>query len=151
MHIAQAAAGDFFDTKFCSSLEEAEASLRFPGSAEEVDLIACGLHFDDGRMYELLRFARSNEKTRPIPFLCVKLLKGRMTPSMLDSIRASSEMLGAQGFLHFPEIASRHGEHAALVIFRKTLYDLLEEGKCPSNTYEGIHFSESIPEGIRHA
>ena len=151
-HIAQAVTGDWFDLKFCSSLEEAEASLRSPGNAEEVDLIACGLHFDDGRMYELLRFVRCNETTRPIPFLCVKLQKGKMTPSMLDSIKTSSAMLGAQGFVHFPDMVLKHGERAALIVFRKTLHDILKRSERRSNAHEGMHLSGSIfLEGIRHA
>jgi hypothetical protein len=133
-HIAQAVVGSFFDLKFCSSMEEAEASLQSPESARAVDLIACEVDFDDGRMHELLRFVRSNERTRPIPFICVKLREGRLTSRMLNSIRTSSELLGAQGFLHLADIISRHGEHAAFGMFRNTLRDLLEGSQRRSNT-----------------
>lgn len=143
LHLAQAVSGNLFDLKFCSSLEKAEVLLGSAESNKNIDMIVCGLHFDGGRMHELLSLAKSSEKTWSIPFLCVKLRDGNMTSHMLNSIKTSCEALGAQGFLHFPDILSKHGELAAYGMFRNALRDLLEKRIDTERMREDTHVAAS--------
>jgi hypothetical protein len=41
-----------------------------------VDMIIAGVHFDDSRMFDLLRIAKADPTYRDIPFLCIRGVSG---------------------------------------------------------------------------
>jgi hypothetical protein len=45
-----------------------------------VDMIIAGVHFDDSRMFDLLRIAKADPTYRDIPFLCIRGVSGPIAP-----------------------------------------------------------------------
>lgn len=62
-------------------------------------VIICGTQFDDGAMFDLLRYAKAIPHLRPIPFLCVRIAGGRLEEALFESVAMSSMALGAVGFI----------------------------------------------------
>jgi CheY-like chemotaxis protein len=52
---------------FVSTLEEAKRTL----TGHNFDLIVIGVHFDESRMFDLLRHVRGQERHRATPVVCV--------------------------------------------------------------------------------
>jgi len=52
---------------FVSTLDEAKRTL----SGRNFDLIVIGVHFDESRMFDLLRHVRGQERHRATPVVCV--------------------------------------------------------------------------------
>jgi hypothetical protein len=48
---------DEFNLLICHSFQEAEALI-----GKDIDLVTCGVHFDRGRMFDLLKRVRSTPK-----------------------------------------------------------------------------------------
>jgi hypothetical protein len=44
------------------------------------DLIIGGIHFDDSRMFDLLRIAKADPELRGIPFLCFRDIDANLRP-----------------------------------------------------------------------
>ena len=55
------------DLSFVRTLDEAKATL----SGRNFDLIVIGVHFDESRMFDLLRHVRWQERHRATPVVCV--------------------------------------------------------------------------------
>lgn len=77
----------------CVTLDMAKEAVR-----DDIDVILCGLHFDESRMFELLRYVKADPSLREIPFLCIKTLAGKVEPTFDESIRIATKALGAVGF-----------------------------------------------------
>lgn len=56
-----------------------DAALK---SSKSADMIVCGIHFDDSRMFDLLRLVKADSQSRSIPFLCYRDL-GSELPATL--------------------------------------------------------------------
>jgi transcriptional regulator with XRE-family HTH domain len=64
------------------------------------DLIIGGLHFNDGRIFDLMRAAKLHENTRHIPFVCFReLFADQMTHFFRQAVAISCAALGAASFL----------------------------------------------------
>jgi hypothetical protein len=122
------ALGAEFDPVVCFSLADACARLD-PG----IDLIACGLHFDDGKMFEFLKYVKADPATRPIPFFCVKGAGGPLSRAIYQSIVISTETLGASGFVDLSELISKLGEAQTYKLLRDTLHDIVLPAKAGSS------------------
>jgi hypothetical protein len=55
-------------------------------AAQGVDIIVCGINFDDSQMFELLRAVKADPRLSKTPFVCVRLVGSNLTPTL---IRAS--------------------------------------------------------------
>lgn len=97
-----------FILKVTSSLQEARTLLN-----EGPDLVLCGLHFDEGKMFDLLRYAKADPKTKSIPFLCVKSTEGVLSPTIFEGIEIASKALGADGFVELYDWKTKLGDEAA--------------------------------------
>lgn len=91
--------GDEFDLTVCSSLPEAQSALT-----PEVDLIACGVHFDDGRMFDLLKYAKADQALRTIPFWGVLRDEGLLSIAITRGIRTAMKTLGANGLFNLSKM-----------------------------------------------
>lgn len=98
----------YIDVTVCTSMEEAQSTL-----SKGVDLVICGLHFDEGRMLDFLRFAKANPDTRPIPFICIKSTEDMLSPVMLQSVEIASKALGATRFVDLYEWRTTLGDEQA--------------------------------------
>lgn len=67
--------------------------------APETPLVICGCHFDDGRMYELLRHLKAQPALEDVPFLSVRALAGELDDALYESVKIATHVLGASGFV----------------------------------------------------
>jgi hypothetical protein len=111
-----------FELIFCSSLEHAKSLLD-----GRIDLIACDTHFDDCRMFDLLRLSKANPTTRPIPFLCLRVVEGELDQTLYQSVDIASTALGAARFVDLFRLKRKCGEEDAL----KNLRNLVEKLASP--------------------
>lgn len=68
---------------------------------EEIHLILCTIVFDDSRMFDLLRLAKSNRKWKRIPFVCCKVRAKLLDSIALEGVQIACKTLGAAAFLNF--------------------------------------------------
>jgi hypothetical protein len=88
----------------------------------DVDLVVCGVHFDDSRMFEFF----STVRRWPKPFVCFRGLATPLLPGALHVIRLAGEVLGSAGFIDFVTLVAEHGEDAALVQTRECIEQALK-------------------------
>jgi hypothetical protein len=106
----------------CTSLAAAESFLR-----HEIDLIVCGLEFDESRMFDLLRKVKSEAATRSIPFLCVKSRSGALDRTIHESIEIAVHALGAKGFYDLAQQRQLLGEETAIRQIGAHIYRLVSD------------------------
>lgn len=107
----------------CLTLDQARQALR----ANEIDLAIAGIHFDESRMFDLLRYAQADPATDGIPFLCLKILDDRIAPTFLQSAEIASRALGARDFIDLSEWRARLGDDEAFRQLRDCIYKLLPQ------------------------
>jgi len=112
--------GDGFDVVVSHRLEEAKTVLT-----AEIGLIACGVHFDGGMLFELLNAARSNPATRDTPFFVLLKEKKGYSQPIIDGIRSASKLLGATDFIDLLEMARELGEEGAKEVLRTGIREIL--------------------------
>src|SRR5688572_20511713 len=82
------------------TMEEAE---RFLGE-RNFDLIVCTIVFDESRMFDLLRLAKSKPEWQRIPFVCARVMAHVLrSPATLASAAFTSRALGAEAFLNIAD------------------------------------------------
>ena len=90
---------------FCAeTMARAEQCLGERG----FDLIICTLVFDESKMFDFLRVAKSRLEWQQIPFVCVRI-RGHIlrSPTALEATAFTCRELGAAAFL---DIADYHAE-----------------------------------------
>jgi hypothetical protein len=92
--VVSAIVGTEFNVVMCHTLRDAEANLK-----DNIGLIACGVHFDHGNMFELLRAAKANQATRSVPFFLVLKENTTHSPAVIHGIRSAGELLGVDLFI----------------------------------------------------
>lgn len=93
----------------CITLEAAKA-IAYDG----IDLVLCGLHFDESRMFDFLRFMKADPTLKSIPFVCIKAIEGKLEPTYNESIRIATQALGADGFFDLWELNKKLGREDAV-------------------------------------
>jgi CheY-like chemotaxis protein len=78
------------------SMEQARESMC-EGS---YDLILCTLLFDESKMFDLLRHAKSKPKWQPVPFVCTRVKSHLQWSSItLKAVEFTCQAMGAAAFL----------------------------------------------------
>jgi len=78
------------------TLEKAGEMLR----SRPFDLIVCTVFFDESRMFDLLRLAKSTPERQSIPFVCARLRQHVLEASIArEAIAFTCKSLGAAAFL----------------------------------------------------
>ena len=108
--------GDEFEVVACVSLAEAQAAVT-----PHMDMIACGVHFDDGRMFDLLTFVKSDPALSGIPFWGVLRDDGVLSTAITRGIRNAMKTLGAKGLFNLSQIAPGGAEDTAFRDLRTEL------------------------------
>lgn len=67
------------------------------------DLIMVGVHFNESRMFELLRDSHASRKNSDTPMICFCSLDTALTRTMHESIKVASKALGAWMYLDLHE------------------------------------------------
>src|SRR5207253_2466106 len=87
------------DLSFAATMVKAERILR----KEKFDLIVCTVLFDESRMLDLLRFAKSRTQSESTPFVCVRVRTSVIAaPIAVEAVGIASRALGAAAFVDVP-------------------------------------------------
>lgn len=84
----------------------------------DLALILCGVHFDESRMYDLLRLARESQPH--IPFVACR-------------VAIAAEALGAKAFVDLPTLILQFGRENAGPLFRSRVLASLGRGAVRSS------------------
>jgi hypothetical protein len=87
-----------------ASVEDAEAALQ----ARQFALVILGVHFDESRMFELLRLVRIYDRNRLTPVVCVLSRKSKMSDVAIEGLDHAVKAMLANAFLNlnkFPDDA----------------------------------------------
>ena len=84
---------------FVRTLGEAIRELRKDG----YQLIVIGMHFDESRMFELLRYVRSRPAHKEIPVLCVQCQDVMLSEAVLKNMDDAVKALGGTAFIDLRE------------------------------------------------
>ncbi len=104
---------------FVRTMHEAERRL----AAGEFALVIIGLHFDDSRMFDLLRHVRAPGRNQRVPVICLRGLSHRQAAISSESLKIACEALEGDAFVDFGAYAS---EAAAEVALREIVEGLLK-------------------------
>lgn len=97
--LVSAVLGGYFDFTLTHTLRAAEAAID-----EQIGLIVCGVHFDQGSMFELLRIAKAHPVGRGIPFFLVLREETSHPQSVIKGIKGAATLLGADAFIDLGEL-----------------------------------------------
>ena len=83
--------------------------------AEPPGLVVCGCHFDEGRIYDLLRHLKAAPGCEHVPFLAVRCSRGEMLldDALYESVKIAVRALGGNGFVDYLRWTARRGEQEA--------------------------------------
>lgn len=109
---ALGAEASFVETE---TLEDALAALQ---SDPEIDAVCCTLYFDESRMFDLVRWVRSNREQLRV--ICARALPKDLPTISLQAVDIASASLGAT-FVDFPELVRRQGAQAASQALRSAV------------------------------
>ena len=110
------------------TLDEARAAL-----VDEPDLVVCGCHFDEGRMYDLLRFLKAAPGLGHIPFLATRCVPGELLDDALyESVKIAVRALGGDAFVDLLRWQQRWGAAEASHRLTQLVESLLDAG--PADT-----------------
>lgn len=112
--------GDEFNLLICHTFQEAEALL-----GKDIHLVACGVHFDQGRMFDLLQRVRNTPHLREIPFLLALGRGTKYSAAILQGIDSAARLLGATAFINMLELVDGLGKEEAYEDIRRTVRRLL--------------------------
>jgi hypothetical protein len=93
---------------------------RFP-----VDLIVCGALFDESRLLDLLQFCKSSPALAHIPFVGLRIRRGRLPIDSFRDLVMASSALGAAAFIDLDQWEKSMGEAQAMQQLERVVDDLL--------------------------
>jgi len=94
---------------FVRTLDEAKAAL----AGRNYDLIIIGVHFDESRMFDLLRYVRWQERHRATPVICVLTVDFTRQAIAAEGVEIAVKALGGTAFLDLKALAD--GEARSLI------------------------------------
>jgi hypothetical protein len=112
--------GEEFNAVFCHSYAEACARLD-----DSVRLVTCGVHFDNGNVFDLLRFVRENPRTANLPFFILLGAGSRYSPAIVHGIRAAAKLLKVTAFTDLTRFSDKLGTDASIDVLRQGIRDAI--------------------------
>jgi hypothetical protein len=119
--------GDEFDVISCATLAEAQAVLDGMGG-EPLAMIACGVHFDDGRMFDLLKLVKADPQFSDIPFWGILRDEGMLSSAITRGIRTAMKSMGASGLFNLSQLDPGSDEEQAYLNLRSAIRQSLANG-----------------------
>jgi hypothetical protein len=116
MDVMRRVFGDEFEVINCITLVEAKAALT-----ADLALIACGVHFDEGRMFDLLKMVKEDPQLREIPFWGILRDEGLLSNAITRGIRTAMKSMGASGLFNLSQLDPENGEDAAFRNLRSAI------------------------------
>lgn len=98
------------ELSFVHTIDQAYATI-----GPEFDLILCGLHFENGRMYDFLKFSKAYQATNDIPFVCVQLTGGILPYGAFKSMVTAFDVLGGDLFVQMAKWRIELGDEQAFL------------------------------------
>jgi PleD family two-component response regulator len=98
-----------YELMFVRTLEEAKAALN----GRNYDLIIIGVHFDESRMFDLLRYVRWQERHRATPVICALTVDFTRQAIAAEGVEIAVKALGGTAFLDLKAISD--GEARRLI------------------------------------
>jgi hypothetical protein len=84
-----------FELAHAATFDDAKSALMDPPA-----LVVCGCHFDEGRMYDLLRFLKAAPGLDHLPFIAVRCTPGELLDDALyESVKIAVRALGGNAFV----------------------------------------------------
>ena len=99
----------------------------------DTPLVICGCHFDEGRMYDLLRYMKSRPELADVPFLALRVLEGKLDDALYESVKIAIHALGGNGFVDLYRWKLRYGEGEARHRLTRCVQDM-SRGKSGATT-----------------
>ena len=107
-----------YELKFVRTLEEARRALQDDG----VDLVLIGVHFDDSRMFDLLRYMRTNPGKAGRCVVCMRSQRFVSTAITIEGLEIAARTLGCALFLDLTWYADdAQGNKAVRTLFEALL------------------------------
>lgn len=100
--------GSGFDLVICTSLDQAVGML-----GGKIGLIMCGVHFDHGRMSDLLHAAKTHPDVAPIRFLGIRLFDDELNENHHGNVQTTLNRPGIDGMLDVAQWKRSVGEDYA--------------------------------------
>jgi len=76
-------------------------------------LVLCGVNFDDGRLYELLRALKADPALARVPFVVTRVGAGELDDAVYESVKVAAAAIGANGFIDLFRWKGRYGQQEA--------------------------------------
>jgi hypothetical protein len=92
------ALGEYARLERAATYDQAVARLQ----ESDIDLVLCGIYFDEIRMFDLLRYVR--HQVPGVPVLCARLGDTEVPPVTLEATSIAATTMGAAAFLDLPLI-----------------------------------------------
>ena len=75
-------------------------------------LVVCGCHFDEGKMYDLLRHLKATAALSRVPFVAVRCVEGDMAldDALYESVKIAVRALGGNAFVDLVRWQRKYGE-----------------------------------------
>jgi hypothetical protein len=115
------ALGASFTIEFADSVKHARELLANGDHAA----IVCGSRFDESRLLELLTYCKASPTLSAIPFLCVRVLPGRLTEEAYREMARVAQTMGAAGYIDLCHWTETHSATAAQGLLRDVLTQLV--------------------------
>jgi CheY-like chemotaxis protein len=106
--LAEVLAGQ--DLHFVRTVDEAMRAL----AQQDFDLLVISVHFDDSRMFDLLREARTDARNNGIPIVCVREPGLGFTAISSQTLEVTCRALDANVFLDLATMNDDGGRNEAL-------------------------------------
>lgn len=92
-------------------------------------VVVCGCHFDEGRMYDLLRHMKAGEPLARVPFVAVRCVEGelQLDDALYESVKIAVRALGGNAFVDLVRWQRRYGEAEAAERLTTLIDKLLAE------------------------
>lgn len=99
-----------FELRVAADVEAAKAAL-----ADGPALVVCGCHFDEGRMYDLLRHLKASADLATLPFMAVRCSEGELAldDALYESVKIAVRALGGNAFVDLLRWQRKYGEAEA--------------------------------------
>ncbi|PWT99123.1 MAG: hypothetical protein C5B53_05790 [Candidatus Melainabacteria bacterium] len=84
-----------YQLDFAEHYDQAISLLK----SNHYDLLICGEHFDDSKMFELMGAAKFELKLHDLAMLCFRHLHSRFSAQVHKAVQMSAELMGACRFI----------------------------------------------------
>lgn len=95
-----------------------------------IDAIICGIHFDESRMFDLIRMAKAEMSTRSVPIICYRDLESGLSPALFESLEIACRAQGAESFVDLYALRERLGAAQADEEFRRIVMASVATGRA---------------------